>query len=213
MTAHGNKCTNTPLYAETVCTSADHVNFGVYATYSARHCIFTMFDPDNTRKDERNVRDTLASPWHPYGGWLREKYWIRLPNCCCDSRLEEWLHLSHQAKSTWKNCDHWNWELTAPVYQWKAASFQDPGWRLKPPNQVGQSILWLGNIVGPRKTRGSMALGTMISIWKEKLFYSCGATCLKDTLNWRVGWGGEIILFINFSKSALKTWQDQEEVP
>lgn len=55
--------------------------------------------------------------------------------------------------------------------------------KTKAPNQVGQSILWLGDVEGPRLTRRSVARGTIISIWKETLLYSCGATCLKDTLN------------------------------
>lgn len=66
-----------------------------------------------------------------------------------------------------------------------AGIFQDISGRkkTKPSNQVGQSKPWLGNVEGPQLTRESVALGTMISIWKEKLLYSCGATCLKDTLN------------------------------
>lgn len=54
-----------------------------------------------------------------------------------------------------------------------------------------KTIPWLQNVEGR---------GTQISIWNEQRSYSCGATCLKDTLNWRAG--REQKTFINFSKSG-----------
>lgn len=48
-----------------------------------------------------------------------------------------------------------------------------------------------------------MALGTMINIWKEQHFYSCGATCLKDTLNWRAGWGEKKSFYLLISANLF----------
>lgn len=175
-----------------MCMSAFHVSYGVYTTYkeTASSPCFLLTYKRSCKEREGYFGITMTSMWR-----LTQKKSVEL-DCQTaavtqDSRMAA-LYLPHQAKSAWQNCEQWNWELLRMT-----VSFQDISGmqRLSFKNQVDIPILWLRNVEGPRKTRGSMALGTMISIWKEKLFYSCGATCLKDTLNWRVGWGGNHFIY------------------
>lgn len=141
--------------------------------------VFLQRNKIRWEKCEGHVGITMTSIW-----WLTQRKWTGLPNCCCDSetRVQESAPYFSPTKQKQldRNVDNesgsfWGWQQVFRVFSGRQ--------KTKPPNQVGGSMLWTGNAEGPGQTRGSTALGTMISIWKGKLFNSCGATCLKDTLN------------------------------
>lgn len=137
-------CPKTPKVAWTKHVCFEHLHI---SKDTASLPCFLLTEQD----DMRNVRDMLASPRHPYGGWLREKYWGRLPNCCCDSRIQEWLlyisatKQNHFDKSV-NNKTKKLLRMTAKFsgYQWKAGNVRDISGRLR----LSLQIKWVSPSCG-----------------------------------------------------------------